>query len=197
MVGLAAAIAVLSGATAAAAPLTIQVSPAVLVVGTQANVVVAPGTPPSERMTIEMKQCGSSSWSTAAAARSWPDGYWTAGLHPLFNALIRARVRDVTSTPVQVQVRPYVNLDILKRPWFRVEVGAGRYLPGKRVYLERFAGGTWKRTASTRLSRERSHAWATSSAKFRARVSRGTRIRVVVPGTRCYLQGVSNVQVAE
>jgi hypothetical protein len=192
MVGLAAAIALL-----AAAPLKIEVSPAVLVIGTQANVIVAPGTPPEERMTVEMKQCGRSSWSTAAAARSWPDGYWTAGLHPLFNALVRVRVRDVTSAAVQVQVRPYVNLDVLKRPWFRVEVGAGRYLPGKRVYLERFVGGAWKRTASTRLSRERSNAWATSSARFQARVNRGTRVRVVVPGAKCYLQGVSNVHVAE
>ena len=148
-------------------------------------------------MTIELKQCGNSSWSTAAAARSWPDGYWTAGIHPLLNGLVRARVRDVTSTPVQVQVRPYVNLDVLGRPWFRVEVGAAHYLPGKRVYLERFAGGTWKRAASTRLARDRSHAWAVSSARFRARMTRGSRIRVVVPGTGCYLQGISNIQVAE
>jgi hypothetical protein len=197
MVGLAATIAAIVGTAAPVAPLKIEVSPVVLVVGTQVNVIVAPGTPPEERMTIEMKQCGNSSWKTVAAARSWPDGYWTAGLHPLFNGLVRARVRDTTSAPVQVQVRPYVNLDILKRPWFRVEVGAGRYLPGKRVYLERFAGGTWKRTASTRLSREFSHAWATSSARFRARVTRGTRVRVVVPAATCYLQGVSNVQVAE
>ena len=148
-------------------------------------------------MTIELKQCGNSSWSTAAAARSWPEGYWTAGIHPLLNGLVRARVRDVTSTPVQVQVRPYVNLDVLGRPWFRVEVGAAHYLPGKRVYLERFAAGTWKRAVSTRLARDRSHAWAVSSARFRARLTKGSRVRVVVPGTRCYLQGVSNIQVTE
>jgi hypothetical protein len=168
-----------------------------MIIGSQANVVVAPGTSPDERMTIEMKRCSDSSWRTVAAARSWPDGYWTAGIHPTFNALVRARVRDVTSAAVQVQVRPYVNLDVLARPWFRVEVGAGRYLSGKRVYLERFVGGTWKRAASTRLVRERAVAYAISSARFRARVAAGSRVRLVVPGTKCYLRGISNVQVAE
>jgi hypothetical protein len=197
MVGLAVAVAALGSAVAAAPPLKIEVSPTVVIVGAQSNVVVGPGTPAEERMAIEMKRCSESSWRTVAVARLWPDGYWTAGIHATFNALVRARVRDVTSASVQVQVRPYVNLDVLTRPWFTVEVGAGRYLTGKRVYLERFAGGTWKRAASTRLKRERAVAYAISSARFRARIAAGSRIRVVVPGTRCYLRGISNIQVAE
>jgi hypothetical protein len=192
MVGFAAAVAAIS--VAAAAPLTIEVKPAVVVVGDQVNVIVAPGTDRSERMTIEMRSCSDSTWRTVAAARSWPDGYWTAGVHPMLNASVRARVRDTTSAPVRVQVRPYVNLDVLQRPWFRVEVGAGRYLPRKRVYLQQFVNGAWKRVAVTRLQRERAVAYAISSGRFSYRAPAGAKLRAFVPAASCYLSGISRIE---
>ena len=195
MVGLAAAAAAIS--VAAAAPLTIEVKPTVVVVGEQANVIVAPGIDRSERMTIEMRICSDSAWRTVAAARSWPDGYWTAGVHPTFNGSVRARVGATTSAPVRVQVRPYVNLDVLQRPWFKVEVGAGRYLPGKRVYLQQFANGAWRRVAATRLQRERAVAYAISSGRFSYRAPAGAKLRALVPAASCYLSGISRVEARD
>jgi hypothetical protein len=191
MVGLAAAAAAIA---AAAAPLTIEVKPTVVLVGEQVNVIVAPGVDPSERMTIEMRTCPDSTWRTVAAARSWPDGYWTAGIHPTFNGAVRARVRGMTSAAVPVKVRPYVNLDVLQQPWFKVEVAAGRYLPGKRVHLQRFVNGGWKRVATARLRRERAVAYAISSARFRYRAPAGAKLRALVPAASCYLSGVSRIE---
>jgi hypothetical protein len=191
MVGLAAALAVL-----AAAPLKVEVTPPLVTIGSQAGVIVSPGPAPDERVTIEMKRCVDTSWSTVAGARFSPDGYWTATIVPRFNALVRARVRDTTSTSARVQVRPYVTLDVLTRPWLKVGVGAGRYLPGKRIYIERFTAGLWKRTASARLAREGSFGFALSSVRFRLRLPAGTRIRAVIPGTACYLKGVSEIERA-
>ena len=188
--------AAIAGASAAAPP-TLDVSPAVVTIGSQVSVLgAAPGASQGERVVVEMKRCAESSWSlvTAVGAEAIAGGRWAAALQPTLNGLVRARLRGVTSAAVRVRVRPYVNLDILARPIFRVEVGVGRYIPGKRVYLERFAGGRWKRVASTQLERDHASFYAISSGRFRYRAPAGTSVRAVVPGASCFLRGVSRIQ---
>jgi hypothetical protein len=200
MIAALAGVAALAGAVAAAAPpppTVERVSPDVVTVGSQVGVFgAAPGAERGERVVVELKRCFDGTWSVATAVEAEAAGTWAAAYLPTLNGLVRARFRGVASTPARVRVRPYVNLDVLARPIFHVEVGVGRYLPGKRVYLERLTSGTWKRVASTRLKRDHASSYAISSGRFRYRAPTGATVRAVVPGTACYMKGLSRVQQA-
>jgi hypothetical protein len=156
-------------------------------------VVVQGKLPPGadELILLDFKRCSETSWNVVATAKTDPSGQWGGGFTPTLNGLVRGRLNGSPSRTVPVQVRPYVGLDALTPPWFRVEVGVGRYLAGKRVYLERFSNGTWKRAASTRLARDRGTLYSISSGRLRLRAPTGTQVRAVIPGAKCYLRGVS------
>jgi hypothetical protein len=147
-----------------------------------------------ELVFVDFRRCSETSWSVATTAKTDPGGNWAAGFRPTLSGLVRARWQGSPSRTVPVQVRPYVTLDALSPPWLKVEVGVGRYLVGKLVFLELFSNGTWKRAASTRLARERSMLYAISSGRVRLRAPAGTQVRAVVPGARCYLRGVSRLE---
>jgi hypothetical protein len=196
----AAALALAVPATAAQAP-TILVMPTVL--GRVATPIVFQGTVPGAgagvEVKIEARGCGETFYRLYGLTHTIAGGGWRweptgSGAYIRTNTAFRARANGELSRTVMMRRRVGVGLQRERGRTFRVGIFSEFVnLHGKRVRIERYAGGRWVlMRQSPKLVRE---SYGTHSAMFVVRRS-GLQLRAVVPESlvkRCYAAGVSEI----
>lgn len=149
-----------------------------------------------QRVAIQVKQCGQRSFRTATSTETAEGGGWSAETYVQVNSVFRATWNDNTSGEVRVWQRPGVVLTQLTATRFKISVQALRYLPGKRVVLQRYVrpSGPWTNVRSVVLTDARGG--GLTSTTFRAVLPKGTLVRAVFPLSQarpCYLAGYSHM----
>jgi len=149
-----------------------------------------------EDVTIEAKECDSAApFHQIAGVQTGPSGSWSAQVGLLGGAQLRASWRGGTSDPIRIQVHPWMTLTYKGPARYFVWIRANDFFGGARAVLERRTGAKWVAVKSFTLKRQPSFGVASSTATVRAKVKKGTFIRVVLPKSqagKCYLAGFTN-----
>jgi plastocyanin len=152
----------------------------------------------NERVSVMAGVCGSTSFATVATVSTAAGGAWTLAAKPLQRTSYQANWRNVSSAQATVNVRPRLTLRKLTRARFLVRVAAAQSFGGKVASLQRYVPSTrrWVRVRFVVLRViSRGSPTIVSGATVRARVSTGTRVRVVLgqgQAGACYVTGISN-----
>ena len=152
-----------------------------------------------ETVTVSGQECGKTAFTRVGAATTTAGGNWTLAAKPTINTLFRARWRTTDSTTVQVQVMPAIRLGRVGSR-FTVRITAAQAFTGKVVAFQRYRPtlrrwATVKRVTLGAATTPTAGTFVTS-ARFRARIRRGQRLRVLLPQGQagaCYLAAPSNV----
>jgi hypothetical protein len=152
-----------------------------------------------ERVSVQAQACGQNSFTRVADAGTTAGGSWTAAAAPLMNTTYQARVRNVTSQPVTVKVRPRMTLRKVRAHRFRARVFAAQPFAGKKATFQRFSTATqrWVRVRGVALNLlSTGSPTIVSGATFRSAIRSGRRVRIVLPQSQagaCYAAGISGV----
>jgi plastocyanin len=137
--------------------------------------------------------------TTRTAVTTGAGGVWSFEAEPRILSTYRAEFGNAVSSAVTVQVRPRVSLRKVARTKFAATVVAGRSFAGRFVVFSRWAPRLRRWVAIRRVYLRSSTTASISVATFRAKVRRGTKLRLFLtqgqaaPG---YLAGQSNFIVA-
>jgi hypothetical protein len=193
LVALGALVAV-TAATAASPTVTINVSNRTIVYGGTPN--LNGTTDANATVTITASPKDEPSWSTTVKAG--PDGVWQAKVAPWVQTSYTATVGGATSEPTIIFVKPRIQL--LKRgpvSHYQVVISAGRSFVGQQVLLGKQVGKTratrhWvyvkKITMSTNIKTD-----GTTSARFSYRATRGSHLKIFLPGATAQQLGYQGV----
>jgi hypothetical protein len=146
---------------------------------------------------LEAKECGSvTPFHQVGGDQISAGGTWVVTQVGIgATSELRARWRGGVSDPITVQVHPFMTLTRSGPGRYFVWVRAYDFFDGRRAVLERASGSTWVRVRTFTLHRRSSSGAASSTARFRASVKKGTLLRAVLPKSqagRCYLAGFTN-----
>lgn len=194
------AVAAAVAAPAAAAPVTVtlQASPTTTTFG---GAVTLSGQVSSgaagQAVTVEAQDCGTSAFKKLATATTASGGTYTTSAKPTMNTTYRARLKNQTSQPVLVKVRPQLKLVRVAAGKFTAKVGAAQSFQGKYVAFQRYASATRKWVTLKKVTLTKVNQGGTtivSYATFRVKVKARTKVRISMPlsqaGT-CYAPGNS------
>jgi len=143
--------------------------------------------------------CGDTAASKVITVATTTGGAFSTLVQPLKNTAYTAKVKNTSSQPVTVKVRPRLRLGKVAVKRYSLRVSAAQSFAGKYGTLQRY-NGTLKRWTIVKrvLLRANSTGVAPtviSSVTFRASVPARVRIRVILPQLQvgsCYLGGTSN-----
>jgi plastocyanin len=153
-----------------------------------------------EAVAVSAQECGKTAFTRLAAATTTAGGNWSLVAKPTINTVYQARWRTAESANnVQVKVMPRMRLGRVGSR-FTVRVTAAQAFTGKVIAFQRYRSAVrrWVTLKRVTLGAASTPAAGTvvTSARFRARIRRGWRLRVLLPqgqaGT-CYLAARSNV----
>jgi hypothetical protein len=152
-----------------------------------------------EIVTIEAKNCGLSSFTEVASARTEAGGRWTLQYWPGVNTTLRARWKSAVSPSILLGQQAWVSLvRLANKSKFTVSVTGKFPVWRKRVLIQRRLGGSWKPLRTVVLTEQiavGSTGGVITRASFRMSLPRGTRLRAVLPRSEarpCYYAGVSD-----
>jgi plastocyanin len=134
-----------------------------------------------ENVNVDAMQCGATSFTRVASARSAAQGAWSAAVKPAMNSSYRASWKNATSVPFAARVGPAVSLKRVRAGRFTASVTAAQSFVGKYVVLQRYRRA-WKNVKRVTLRTVKAGTTPTqiSSAGFRARRTRGVRLRLLL-----------------
>jgi hypothetical protein len=150
-----------------------------------------------QAVTIEGKSCGGyEPFHIVGSTTTVQGGAFAAlpyGTPPAVSMFYRARWKNGTSDPVQVRVRPRVDLSYASG-FFRISVWGDGPFRGARGVLERHdARLGWVRAGGFTVK----SSYGTGGAAYLQRhLARGTNVRAVIPKSqvgRCFIAGYSNI----
>jgi plastocyanin len=134
-----------------------------------------------ENVNVDAMQCGATSFTRVASARSAAQGAWSSAVKPAMNTSYRASWKNATSVPLAAKVGPAVSLKRVRAGRFTASVTAAQSFVGKYVVLQRYRRA-WKNVKRVTLRTVKAGTAPTqiSSAGFRARRTRGARLRLLL-----------------
>jgi plastocyanin len=151
-----------------------------------------------ENVLVEAMQCGATSFSRVATARSGAQGAWSSSVKPAMNTSYRSSWKNASSAPLAVKVSPAASLKRVRAGRFTASVTAAQSFVGKYVVLQRYARArkAWKTVKRVTLRTVKAGTAPTqiSSAGFRARGTRGARLRLLLTQPQagaCYVASTS------
>ena len=137
-----------------------------------------------ENVNIDAMQCGTTSFTRVGSVRSAAQGAWSSPVKPAMNTSYRSSWRNANSAPLAVKVGPAVSLKRVRAGRFTASVTAAQSFVGKYVVLQRYvkARRAWKTVKRVTLKTVKAGTAPTqiSSAGFRARGTRGARLRLLL-----------------
>lgn len=137
-----------------------------------------------ETVNIDAMQCGTTAFARVASVRSVAQGAWSSAVRPTMNVTYRSSWRNATSPQVAVKVAPTVTLKRVRVGRFTASVTAAQPFTGKYVVLQRYVRSrrAWKtvKRVTLRTAKAGTPPTTTSSAGFRARGTRGARLRLLL-----------------
>lgn len=151
-----------------------------------------------ETVTIDAKECGKTVFTKIATVMSAANGAWTSPAKPAMNTVYLAHWKNTDSAQLTEQVAPLVSLKRVRAGRFSASVTAAQLFVGKYVVLQRYVRSrrAWKtvKRVTLRSAKAGTPPTTITSAGFRARVARRTRLRLLLTqpqaGT-CYAPGRS------
>jgi hypothetical protein len=157
----------------------------------------ARGATPQDTVTIEVKDCGSTFFTTFVEAHVGAGGGWSTPVGTGITSTFRAVWRDATSAAVTIRQAANVSLTRSRSgSGFVVAVIANRSFWRKRVQIQQRRRGAWRtiRTVVLTDSVSSTGTVSASEARFRLDVPKGTQLRALLPLAQarpCYVQSVS------
>jgi plastocyanin len=153
---------------------------------------------PGESVSVQAQECGKTAFTQLGTATTAAGGNWTFTVKPTRNTAFRARWRGSDSPAATVNVRPAIRLTRVGSR-FTVRLTAGEAFTGKVVLFQRYRAAVrrWATLRRVTLGATRTPTAGTvvTSARFRNRVRRGWRLRVLLPQAQagtCYVTATSN-----
>lgn len=152
-----------------------------------------------ETVSVLAQECGKTTFTALGTATTTTGGNWTFIVKPTLNTNYQARWKATDSAKTTVGVMPGLRLTRVGSR-FTVRATAAQALTGKYVVFQRYRAAAKRWVALKRVvlrtSATPTAGTVTTSAKFRARVRRGWRLRTVLPAAQagtCYAAATSNV----
>jgi plastocyanin len=193
--------------TAAPAGLSLAVAPRALTYGHTTTVSGTLSTgQANQKVDILAQRCGETAAKVVSTATTTTGGTYTYTAQPAEMTSYQARFKPavgtaVTTSVINVSVRPTVTLTRLARNTFAVQVIAAQSFVGKAVAFQRYVAAKHRWTTvkvvflGSRAAAATPLAGSTvSSVTFKAKLKSGLRVRAVVPtgqGAPCYIAGSS------
>jgi plastocyanin len=184
--------------TAAAEALTLAATPAALTFGSSSTVSGILSTHKvGEKISVLAQQCGSSASAQALTVDTTANGAYTAVVKPLMNTAYTVKLRNTSSSPVTVTVRPALRLVKVAAHRYSLRVTAGQTFAGKYASFQRFNGTRWVavKVVPLRASSAGPAPSVATTATFRSTLKAKLRVRAVLGRAQvgsCYLAGTSN-----
>jgi plastocyanin len=190
----------------ASATVDVQVAPAVITYGLTATITGKTSSPKAgQSVEIFAFPCLTSAQKLVATVKTKRGGVYTFKVHPpkmtTYHSRYSAKSGPVTSSIVNVTVKPVVKLTRVKPGQFTVSVAAGNSFVGKTVAIERFIGPKRKKwittrtvTLETKKSAAKPAGTTVSSVDFKSQLPAGVRIRAVLRPLQaipCYVTSTS------
>jgi hypothetical protein len=133
---------------------------------------------------VNAQECGKTGFARLATVTSTANGAWTYAAKPLINTVYQADWGRSKSSQVTVKVGPKVVLKRVRAGRFSASATANQSFVGKYVVLQRFVASrrAWKtvKRVTLRTVKPGTAPSMISSAGFRARVARRTRLRLLL-----------------
>jgi hypothetical protein len=153
----------------------------------------------NQQITIQATPCGSTKQTKAATVRTAANGTFSAAVKPTIGTAYQGRYKNGTSPTVSVTVKPVLALTRVARGSFTAKVTAGQALTGKFVLFQRYRKLTkrWKQVKRVALGAAvpgSTKPTMITSVSFKAKVARGTRVRVMISTAQaapCYVKATS------
>jgi hypothetical protein len=154
----------------------------------------------NQQITIGAVECGTTKSTNVAKVRTTTNGAYTATVTPTTGTTYQATWKTVKSSSLAVAVTPLAQLTRVARNSFSASVSAAADLKGKSLLLQRYRKLTkrWvkvKNVVLTTSAPATTKPTIVSSAAFKTKLARGTRVRVVLTKTQaapCYAPATSN-----
>jgi plastocyanin len=151
-----------------------------------------------ENVTIDAMQCGTTVFTRLATVASTANGAWTSPVKPAMNTTYQAHWKNTDSVQLAEKVTPVVSLKRVRAGRFSASVTAAQSFVGRHVVLQRYVRSrrAWKtvKRVTLRSAKAGTPPTMTTSAGFRARVARRTRLRLLFTQAQagaCYAPGRS------
>ena len=152
-----------------------------------------------ENVDVLATACGQTAATKVTTVQTTTGGAYTAVVTPLKNTVYSAKVKNTSSRPVTVKVRPRLRLGKVAPHRYSLRVFATQSFAGKYGTFQRY-NGTLRRWVNVKrvLLRANSTGVAPtviSTAAFRSSIPARLRIRVILPQLQvgsCHAPGISN-----
>jgi plastocyanin len=153
-----------------------------------------------ETVTLNAQECGKTGFTKLATLTSTANGAWTYAAKPTVNTIFEASWKNTKSAQLTEMVAPGVSLKRVRSGRFSAKVTAAQTFVGKYVVFQRYVRSrkAWKTVKRVTLRTVKAGTAPTmiSSAGFRARVARKSRLRLLLTQAQagtCYAPGRSAV----
>jgi plastocyanin len=147
-----------------------------------------------ETVTIDAMECGKTVFTKIATVMSAANGAWSSPAKPVLNTVYEAHWKNTKSAQLTEKVAPTVSLKRVRVGRFSATVTAAQSFVGKYVVLQRYVRSrrAWKtvKRVTLRTVTPGTAPTMSTSAGFRARVARRTRLRLLLTQTQagtCYV----------
>ncbi len=189
--------------TVAAAPETLSLAakPLIVVYGGKTTLSGAVSTQKvGENVDLLGTACGETAASKVTTVATTTGGVFSALVQPLKHTAYTAKLKNTSSQPVTVRVRPRLRLGKVALKRYSLRVSAAQSFAGKYATFQRYnaALARWVNVKRVLLRANSTGVAPTviSSVTFRSAVPARVKIRVILPQLQvgsCYLAGRSNV----
>jgi hypothetical protein len=153
----------------------------------------------NQAIAIEATECGSTKPGKAATLKTGANGAFTGPVTPTIGASYQATYKAAKSPAVALTVRPLLELKKIATGSYTAKATAGKALTGKFVLFQRYKKLRKRWVQVKRLALGAAVPGTTkpamvSSVSFKAKLPRGTRVRVAITALQagpCYVAATS------
>jgi hypothetical protein len=153
----------------------------------------------NQQVVIKKTECGSTKQVKAATVKTGTNGTFSTPVKPTLGTSYVGTFKNGTSPVVAITVRPVLQLTRVARGSFTAKVTAGQALTGKFVSFQRYKklSKRWVQVKRVKLAAAvpgTTKPTMISSVSFKARLVRGTRVRVLISAAQaapCYVKAAS------
>jgi hypothetical protein len=153
----------------------------------------------NQNVKVNATECGQNTSKTAGTVKTSSAGAYTMAVTPIVNTSYQATQKTTKSPAVAVTVAPVLKLVRVKRGSYTVSVTSAVDLKGKAILFQRYSKTRkrWVQVKRVLLTTTTAGTKPTmvSSAAFKAKVARRTRIRAAfgkAQAAPCYIAATSN-----
>jgi hypothetical protein len=153
----------------------------------------------NQQVVIKATECGSTKQAKAATVKTGANGTFSTSVKPTLGTSYVGTFKNGMSPVVPITVKPVLQLTRVARGSFTAKATAGQALTGKYVSFQRYKKlrKRWAQVKRVKLGQAVPGATKPtmiSSVSFKAKITRGTRLRVLISAAQaapCYVKAAS------